>query len=56
MENLESKPDSTATAIEIPQGEDNGARGEDYDIVQFGYKSELEVRRHVLQNTTRFRI
>lgn len=44
METLEVKPDASATAVVITQGEEDGARGEDYDIGQFGYKSELEVR------------
>ena len=46
METLQVKPDASVTAVVMAEGEEDGARGEDYDIGQFGYKSELEVRSH----------
>lgn len=43
METLEVHRYTSATAVVVSQGEGNGARDEDYDIGQYGYKSELEV-------------
>ena len=41
MERVEVKPEATVDVV--PQEEGNGARAEEYDVGQFGYKPELEV-------------
>ncbi len=43
METLEVQPYSPASEAVVSEVKRNGARSEDYDIVEFGYKSELEV-------------
>ena len=44
MERVQVKPEaSLATVDVVAQEEENGARAEEYDIGQFGYKPELEV-------------
>ena len=47
MERVQVKPEAIlATEGVVAQEERNGARAEEYDIGQFGYKPELEVCRN----------
>ena len=44
MERAEVKPEAILATVDVvAQEEGNGARAEEYDIGQFGYKPELEV-------------
>ena len=44
MERAQVKPEAVSATIDVvAQEEENGARTEEYDIGQFGYKPELEV-------------
>ena len=44
MERVQVKPEAVLATVDVvAQEERNGARAEEYDIGQFGYKSELEV-------------
>lgn len=44
MERVQVKPEAILATVDVvAQEEGNGARAEEYDIGQFGYKPELEV-------------
>ena len=44
MERVQVKPEAMLATVDVvSQEEGDSARAEDYDIGQFGYKSELEV-------------
>ena len=44
MERVQVKPEASLATVDVVAQEDgNGARAEEYDIGQFGYKPELEV-------------
>ena len=48
MERVQVKPEAVLATVDVvAQEEGNGARAEEYDIGQFGYKPELEVCCHV---------
>ena len=44
MEKIQVKPEAVLATVDVVSPEEaNGARAEEYDIGQFGYKPELEV-------------
>ena len=44
MERVQGKPEAILATVDVvAQEEGDGARAEEYDIGQFGYKPELEV-------------